>query len=114
MLFDQHNIEVFHARTGEEAICRSQQLSPSLLVLDLILPDRDGFAVVEWMRQHLELRNLPLVVYSAKDLDQSERDRLQLGKTEFLTKGQVTLQAFEQRVLELLQQTMITPGETPL
>jgi CheY-like chemotaxis protein len=114
MLFDQHNIKAFHAKTGEEAIRQSQRLSPSLLVLDLILPDRDGFAVVEWMRQHLELQNLPLVVYSAKDLDQSERDRLQLGKTEFLTKGQVTLQAFEQRVLELLQQMMITPGETPL
>jgi len=40
---------------------------------------------------------------SAKDLQQTERNRLQLGHTEFLTKGRVTTQEFEQRVMELLQ-----------
>jgi PAS domain S-box-containing protein len=103
-LFERRDIEAFHAKTGQEAIWLSQQLCPDLLVLDLVLPDRDGFAVVEWLRQHNGLKNIPLLVYSAKDLDQSERDRLHLGQTEFLTKGRVTIQEFEQRVVELLQQ----------
>ncbi|KAB8331486.1 PAS domain S-box protein [Scytonema tolypothrichoides VB-61278] len=102
MLFERHEIEVFHAQTVKEAIRQSQQLHPDLLILDLILPDKDGFAVVEWLSQHNYLHNLPLVVYSAKDLDNSERNRLKLGQTEFLTKSRVTPQEFEQRVLELL------------
>ncbi|NMG06996.1 hybrid sensor histidine kinase/response regulator [Brasilonema sp. UFV-L1] len=102
MLFENHEIEVFHAQTAREAIHQSQQLQPDLLILDLILPDKDGFAVVEWLSQHNYLHNLPLVVYSAKDLDNSERNRLKLGQTEFLTKSRVTAQEFEQRVLELL------------
>ncbi|NMG20474.1 PAS domain S-box protein [Brasilonema bromeliae] len=102
MLFERHEIEVFHAQTVKEAIRQSQQLHPDLLILDLILPDKDGFAVVEWLSQHNYLHNLPLVVYSAKDLDDSQRNRLKLGQTEFLMKSRVTVQEFEQRVLELL------------
>jgi PAS domain S-box-containing protein len=109
-LFESDNIAAFHAKTGQEAIHLSQKLHPDLLVLDLVLPDRDGFAVVEWLRQHTALQNIPLLVYSAKDLDQAERDRLQLGQTEFLTKGRVTVQEFEQRVVELLQQISVRRG----
>ncbi len=102
-LFERHEIETFHAQTGREAIQLSQQLQPDLLILDLVLPDGDGFAVVEWLSQHNRLHNVPLVVYSAQELDDSEQNRLKLGQTEFLTKSRVTMQEFEQRVMELLQ-----------
>jgi len=102
-LFERHEIETFHAQTGREAIQLSQQLKPDLLILDLVLPDGDGFAVVEWLSQHNCLHSVPLVVYSAQELDNSERNRLRLGQTEFLTKSRVTMPEFEQRVMELLQ-----------
>ena len=69
----------------------------------MILPESDGFTVVDWLKQHNQLYNIPVVVYSAKDLDDSERHRLKLGHTEFLTKGRVTTNEFEQRVMDLLQ-----------
>ncbi|PSM50508.1 two-component system response regulator CreB [Chroococcidiopsis sp. CCALA 051] len=103
-LLKSHNIETFLAKNGREAIRLSQEIKPDLLILDLILPQVDGFGVVEWLHQHDRLYSIPLVVYSAKDLDQSERNRLKLGHTEFLTKGRVSPQEFEQRVLELIGQ----------
>ncbi|GBE94994.1 response regulator [Nostoc cycadae] len=102
-LFERHDIETCLAQTGREAIHLSQELNPDLLILDLILPESDGFVVVDWLRQHNHLYAMPVVVYSAKDLDESERQRLKLGYTEFLTKGRVTTQEFEQKVMELLQ-----------
>lgn len=102
-LLERHDIETFHGQTGREAIRLSQQLTPDLLILDLILPDGDGFAVVEWLQQHNSLHSIPLVIYSAKDLNDSEKNRLRLGHTEVLTKSRVTLQEFEQRVMSLLQ-----------
>jgi CheY-like chemotaxis protein len=102
-LFDRHDIETFIAKTGREAIHLSQKVNPDLLILDLILPEADGFTVVDWLKQHDQLFSIPLVVYSAKDLDDSERHRLKLGHTEFFTKGRVTIQEFEQRVMDLLQ-----------
>lgn len=101
MLFEQHGIEIFLAKTGKEAIRLSQAVNPDLLILDLVLPECDGFAVVEWLQQHNRLCKIPLMVYSAKELDESERKRLKLGHTEFLKKGQVTAQEFEQRVMDL-------------
>ena len=103
-LLESHNVETFLAKDGREAIRLSQEIKPDLLILDLILPQMDGFGVVEWLHQHDRLYSTPLVVYSAKDLDQAERDRLKLGHTEFLTKGRVSPQEFEQRVLELIGQ----------
>jgi CheY-like chemotaxis protein len=103
-LFKLHDINIVHAKTGKEAIRLSQQVNPDLLVLDLILPEGDGFTVVEWLQQHNQLCKIPLMIYSAKELQESERKRLKLGRTEFLEKGQVTPQEFEHRVMKLLQQ----------
>ncbi|BAY75725.1 multi-component transcriptional regulator [Nostoc linckia NIES-25] len=102
-LFERHKIETFLAKTGREAIRLSQEVNPDLMILDLILPESDGFAVVDWLQQHNHLCNTPVLVYSARDLDESEHNRLRLGHTEFLTKGRVTTEEFEQRVMELLQ-----------
>ncbi|MBX9257750.1 response regulator [Desmonostoc muscorum CCALA 125] len=102
-LFERHKIETFLAKTGREAIRLSQEVNPDLMILDLILPESDGFAVVDWLQQHNHLYNTSVLVYSAKNLDESEHNRLKLGHTEFLTKGRVTTEEFEERVMQLLQ-----------
>jgi PAS domain S-box-containing protein len=100
--FERHGIKAHHARTGREAIELSQSLTPYLLVLDLGLPEVDGFAVVDWLRHHNHLHQVPLVVYSARDLSEGDRTRLNLGQTLFLTKGRVTHEEFEQQAIALL------------
>ncbi|WP_017318525.1 response regulator [Mastigocladopsis repens] len=103
-IFERYNIETYHARTGREALHLSQRLLPDLLVLDLGLPEVDGFAVVDWLRHHRRLCLVPMVVYCAQDLNHFDRERLKLGQTLFLTKGRVTPEEFEQRVMNLLNQ----------
>ncbi|MBD2137032.1 response regulator [Anabaena sp. FACHB-1237] len=110
-VFERHEIETFLAKTGQEAIHLSQKVHPDLLILDLILPGSDGFTVVDWLKQHNQLCNIPLVIYSAKDLDESEHNRLKLGYTEFLTKGRITTQEFEQRIMDLLQRITHNLGD---
>jgi PAS domain S-box-containing protein len=101
-IFERYGIETHHARNGREAIQLSQFLAPYLLVLDIGLPEVDGFAVVDWLRHHNQLHQVPLVVYSAKDLTQADCEKLNLGQTLFLTKGRVTPEEFEQRAITLL------------
>lgn len=101
-MFSRHGIETFYVPTGWEAIQLSQRIIPDLLVLDLALPEYNGFAVVDWLRQHNRLCQVPLVVYTAQDLDESDRKRLKLGQTLFFTKGRITSQEFEQRAIDLL------------
>lgn len=105
-MFERHGIQTFHARTGRQAIQLSQRIIPDLLVLDLVLPEGDGFAVVDWLRHHNRLCQVPLVVYTAADLGSAERQRLKLGQTLFLTKGRITSKEFEQQVIYLLRRVI--------
>ncbi|ARV59704.1 PAS domain S-box protein [Nostocales cyanobacterium HT-58-2] len=106
-IFERYNIETYHARTGREALQLSQRLLPDLLVLDLGLPEVDGYAVVDWLRHHKRLCLVPMVVYCAKDLNHFDRERLKLGQTLFLTKSRVTPDEFEQRVMTLLNRIIL-------
>jgi PAS domain S-box-containing protein len=101
-IFERHGAVVLHAQTGREAIQVCPKFIPDLLVLDVLMPELDGFGVVEQLRQHEQLQHLPLAVYSVKELDDSEKARLRLGESIFMTKSRLTPQEFEQRAIGLL------------
>jgi hypothetical protein len=108
-----HGIRTLHATSGSEAIALCRQHEPSLLVLDLALPDMDGFAVVSSLREITALSHIPLLVYSALDVGSADRSRLQLGPTEFLTKSRCSLAEFKDHVVRLLDTVARTPNEVP-
>jgi signal transduction histidine kinase/CheY-like chemotaxis protein len=92
----------YHVRTGAEAVRLARTLPFDLLVLEVGLPDRDGFAVVESIRGQSRLRNLPLLVYSAIQLDEPEMERLRMGPTEFLVKSRQPVRHLGDRAIALL------------
>jgi PAS domain S-box-containing protein len=98
----RHGLDVLHARTGEEALRLSQTTALDLIVLDLVIPDGDGFSVIQWMRGQGRLAQVPVLVYTAFDLEEEDRGRLRLGRTSFLTKGRTPPEVFEARLEELL------------
>jgi CheY-like chemotaxis protein len=100
-----HGLTSYHARTGAEAVRVARTLPFDLLVLDVKLPDRDGFSVVESMRGQTRLRDLPLLVFSAFHLDHEQRDRLRMGPTEFLVKSQQPVPHLGDRAAALLGRT---------
>lgn len=92
-----------HAHDGAEAIELSRRLAYNLLLLDPGLPGVDGFGLVDWLRRHNRHRTVPVLVYTARDLDDVERERLRLGPTEFMTKTRTPLERLEERIGELFQ-----------
>jgi len=102
-IFTRDGIEVELAHTRQAALDACFAFQPNLLVLDIGLPDGDGFNVVDWLRQHETLANLPLVVYSGRQLTPAERRQLTLGPTHFLTKARVQPQQLEALVLTMLR-----------
>ena len=99
---EREGIETFHANTGEKAISLAQSVIPDLVILDVILPDRDSFAVVDWLRQHDRLSRVPVVVYTGKEIEASDQHQLTLGETVFVTKGTISPEEFRRRVVGLL------------
>ncbi len=102
-IFARDTIEVHLAHTRQQALDACIGFQPHLMVLDIGLPDGDGFNVVDWLRQHETLSRLPLVVYSGRELAPPERRQLVLGPTHFLTKTRVQPQQLEALVLTLLR-----------
>ncbi len=96
------DIRVFEAKDGRSAVDIANKESLDLIVLDLGLPDIDGYTVVTIFRNEPKLRDIPLIVYTANDLTDSDRDRLRLGMTSYLTKAKTSDSDFMASVRNLL------------
>jgi signal transduction histidine kinase/DNA-binding response OmpR family regulator len=107
--FEEAQVRVDHANTRQSAMDHCRTDRPALIILDLTLPDGDGFSLVEWLRQQPDLLSLPLVVYSGRDLADAEMTKLRLGPTDFLTKAKVQPSEVEELVLSIVQHLRPTP-----
>lgn len=83
----ENNVEVEVAADGEEGLMKMKSTSPDLVLLDLIMPEMDGFAVLTARSQDENLKKIPVVVFSTlgqeKDIDQAQK----LGANEYINKG---------------------------
>lgn len=79
--------EVFEARDGQEGIDMVRAKHPDLIVLDLMMPNVDGFEVLDRLTADSRLGDVPVVVVTAKDLTAAERTRLNGQVKSLLQKG---------------------------
>jgi DNA-binding response OmpR family regulator len=92
------------AHDGDEAMRDVDDLSPSLMVLDLMMPKRDGFSVLRELRADGRISNLPVIVVTAI-FGMSERlYATELGAADYVTKP-FELDDLVQRVRALLSPT---------
>jgi PAS domain S-box-containing protein len=94
MIESQEGYEVLEAAGGQEAIDLISSVRPNIIILDLMMPDVDGFAVLESIKANTDTRHIPIIVVTAKDLTQQERDTLNKRVEALLQKG-----IFEQQEL---------------
>ncbi|WP_310540014.1 response regulator [Phenylobacterium sp.] len=78
--------ETHTARTGVEALKRVQELKPQGLVLDINMPELDGFGVLIALKARPELRYLPTLMLTARHTPDDIRRAVGLGAKDYLTK----------------------------
>ncbi len=96
-MLEREGWEVSEAANGREALERVAEQKPNLILLDLMMPEMDGFDCAAALHRNSEWRSIPIVVLTAKDL--SEADRLRLSGT-----VQKVLQKSGQSRTELMKQ----------
>ena len=101
-ILEKEGWKVTEAEHGREALECMAQERPSLVLLDLMMPEMDGFQFVEQVRQHPEWRAIPIVVVTAKDLTTRERQRLNGYVETILRKAGDSREALLNQVRDLL------------
>jgi DNA-binding response OmpR family regulator len=90
------------AAGGEQGLKLANQTPPDIIVLDLMMPKMDGFQVLTHLRNNRRTINVPVIVITAKELSNKERDFLREGVAYFITKNEYT----PQRVRELVRESL--------
>jgi CheY-like chemotaxis protein/anti-sigma regulatory factor (Ser/Thr protein kinase) len=83
------NCQVGVAANGVEALHELSQKPPDLILLDLMMPEMDGFEVVAAMQNNERWRSIPVVVITAKDLSDEDRARLNGHVARIFRKGTI-------------------------
>jgi signal transduction histidine kinase/CheY-like chemotaxis protein len=84
--------QVTEASNGRVALERIAEKCPSLILLDLMMPEMDGFEFLDALREHEQWATIPVVVITARDLTAEDRRRLDGSVAQVLQKGSLSLE----------------------
>ena len=84
--FEAQNYQVIPAYTGEEALIKCQALQPDLILLDVRLPDMDGFEVGKILQNELKTSRLPIIFVTERREREFRIAGLRLGAVDYITK----------------------------
>jgi threonine synthase len=87
ILQSQDNYTLFEAANGREALDLIKRERPHLIILDLMMPELDGFAVIDAIKADPAIASIPIIVVTAKELTSAEKNRLRGHIQSLMQKG---------------------------
>lgn len=86
LILEQAGHLVIRAYDGTQGVTLALQEQPDLVLLDLALPDKDGFAVAQELKSDIITRNIPIIAISAHSLPEFKQRALDAGCEAFIPK----------------------------
>lgn len=84
--FKKQNFEVFIARDGQEALDILKTEQPNIIILDIMMPNVDGYATIESIKKNEKLTHCKIIFLSAKNKESDIEKGMQLGANAYMTK----------------------------
>jgi two-component system alkaline phosphatase synthesis response regulator PhoP len=72
ILLKQQNVAVMEAASGEEGIAMAKEHNPDLILLDIMMPEMDGWEVYEKLQEDEKMKQIPVVIFTAGDYLEAE------------------------------------------
>lgn len=103
-IFRFHGFAVEIASDGEEAIAKLTQLplSPSVIILDVMMPKRSGFEVLEFIKTQSSYKDVPVIMLSNLAGKEDADRAIQLGASSYLIKSQYQPKEIVEKVKEII------------
>ena len=102
-MIEEKGYEILTARNGREALEEVARSRPDLIILDLMLPEMDGFEIVHRLSLNSAWRAIPALLLTARDLSHEERRALDMGAARIIQKGSFTRDELLSEVEALMQ-----------
>jgi DNA-binding response OmpR family regulator len=99
----KENYEVLVSSDGESGLKTAQAEKPDLILLDLILPKKDGFAVLQDLKKDETLKSIPVIVLTNLEGTTDVEKVLELGATTYLVKANYDLQEIIFKIKQTLE-----------
>jgi len=96
--------KVTEAQNGKVGLEQLDDGAPALILLDLMMPEMDGFEFLDTLRQRKDGQGIPVIVITAKDLTEEDHRRLNGGVERIIQKGATS----QSEVLDLVRSVMQT------
>ena len=103
LLLEARGYEVEVAQDGREGVAKTKDLHPDLIVLDVYLPQLSGFDVCKLLKSDLQLRSIPVIMFSNENKLKNMVNAYEMGADYYVVKGDEG-----ERVLTLLIETVFT------
>ncbi len=103
LLQNYKNYRVFQAHNGVDGLELIRQRQPNLVVLDLMMPDMDGFAVLEHLKADPRTKDIPVVIISAKTLTTKEWSQIHHYTESVWQKGNFSARELVTQVVSILE-----------
>jgi len=97
---------VIEAENGRAGLERMSEREPELILLDLMMPEMDGFQFLDEVRKHDNWRSIPVIVITAKELTPEDRQRLNGAVEKILQKGAYSREGLILEVRDLVTASM--------
>lgn len=91
------------ARDGEEAILFLKKQIPDLILLDLVIPKRDGFEVLHELRTSPEWSKIPVIILTNLGQESDQKRGMELGAVDYLVKTDYTLEQIVEVINKFLR-----------
>lgn len=103
-ILSEKGYEVLSALDGEMGLELAQKEIPDLVLLDLVLPKKDGFEVLSGLKQDPSTKNIPVIILTNLESSQDVEKALQIGATTYLVKTNYKLEEVVEKITPFLQE----------
>lgn len=100
---EKSNYEVITASDGSEGMAKINEPGLDLILLDIILPQFDGFEILKKVRSTENLKKIPVIVFSNLSEEKDINKANELGATDFMVKSNFTLDELVEHINNILK-----------
>lgn len=105
----EKGIDVIQAGDGEEGLRKVTESIPDIILLDLIMPVKDGFGVLEELSKNIQAKNIPVLIFSTLGQEKDIEKAMSLGARGYVNKSFFDFETLFAKITELTNKPAISP-----